>query len=125
MKDGIGDRGGWLVGIDIGGTFTDVVAIQPDDAEVRAAKVPSQRDTPVAAIAAGLEAVGIDPADIDNLVHGTTRVTNAIVEEKLPPVALVSTEGFEDTLAIARLRRRRGEGQEKTEKHMQNHFKKL
>ncbi len=106
MKDGIGDRGGWLVGIDIGGTFTDVVAIQPDDAEVRAAKVPSQRDTPVAAIAAGLEAVGIDPADIDNLVHGTTRVTNAIVEEKLPPVALVSTEGFEDTLAIARLRRR-------------------
>ena len=106
MEDGSRGVGGWVVGIDIGGTFTDVVGIRSDGSEVRSAKVPSQRDTPVAAIARGLDAVGIDPSDIDNLIHGTTRVTNAIVEEKLPPVALVSTEGFEDTLAIARLRRR-------------------
>ena len=96
----------WLVGVDIGGTFTDVVGIRLGSSEVRAAKVPSQRNAPVAAIVDGLKAVGISPEEVENLIHGTTRVTNAIVEEKLPAVALVSTYGFEDTLAIARLRRR-------------------
>jgi N-methylhydantoinase A len=96
----------WLVGIDIGGTFTDIVAMECASGELRAAKVPSRRDGPVAAIDDGLSAVGIQAQDVVNLIHGTTRVTNAIVEETLPPVALIATEGFEDTLAIARLRRR-------------------
>ena len=96
----------WLVGIDVGGTFTDVVALRLADGAMRSAKVASRPDDPVCAIANALDAVVLAPDDIENLVHGTTRVTNAIVEEKLPPVAMVTTSGFEDTLAIARLRRR-------------------
>ncbi len=96
----------WLVGIDIGGTFTDVVALHPGEARLRTAKVPSRREDPVGALLAALDAIGVDHRQVENLVHGTTRITNAIVEGKLPPVALVTTAGFEDVLAIARLRRR-------------------
>jgi len=95
----------WLVGIDIGGTFTDVVALGPDGA-LRTAKVPSRPDDAVGALLAALEAVGVGHDEVRNLVHGTTRITNAVVEGKLPPVALVTTAGFEDVLAIGRLRRR-------------------
>ena len=96
----------WLVGIDIGGTFTDVVALRPGDETVRTAKVPSRPDDPLGALLAALDAVGVEHAQVENLIHGTTRITNAIVEGKLPPVALVTTAGFEDVLAIGRLRRR-------------------
>ena len=96
----------WLVGIDIGGTFTDVVALRPGDDAVRTAKVPSRPDDPVGALLAALDAVGVEHGQVENLVHGTTRITNAIVEGKLPPVALVTTAGFEDVLSIGRLRRR-------------------
>ncbi len=52
-----------------------------------------------------LAAVGLGPDDVRRFVHGTTRVTNALVEERLPKVALVATAGFEDVLEIARYRR--------------------
>ena len=96
----------WLVGIDIGGTFTDVVALHVGAGGLRTAKVPSRPDDPVGALLAALGAVDVASDEVENLVHGTTRITNAIVEGKLPPVALVTTAGFEDVLPIARLRRR-------------------
>ncbi len=95
--------GRWLVGIDIGGTFTDVVAIRGP--EMRTAKVASRPDAPAAAIGDGIAAVGLSLDDIANVIHGTTRVTNAIVEDKLPPVALIATQGFSDSIEIGRLRR--------------------
>lgn len=94
----------WTVGIDIGGTFTDVVATARGD--VRTAKVPSRSGNPVAAVEAALEAVGLGWADVDNLIHGTTMATNAIVEGTLAPVALLATDGFADTLDIGRQNRR-------------------
>ena len=94
---------GWLVGIDIGGTFTDVVAIRGRD--MRTAKLASRPDAPAAAISDGIAAVGLALEDIANVIHGTTRVTNAIVEDKLPPVALIATQGFSDSIEISRLRR--------------------
>lgn len=96
----------WLVGIDIGGTFTDVVALHAGEDTLRTAKVPSRPDDPVGALLEALAAVAVPHAAVQNLIHGTTRITNAIVEGKLPPVALLTTAGFEDVLAIARLRRR-------------------
>ena len=93
---------GWQVGIDIGGTFTDLVALKPATGELRSIKVPTQRDDPVASIKAALAAAGLAAIDVDDLVHGTTLVTNAIVEDRVEPVALVATEGFEDVLDIAR-----------------------
>ena len=96
----------WLVGIDIGGTFTDVVALGGETRAVRTAKVPSRPEDPLGALLAALAAVDLEVDEVENLVHGTTRITNAIVEGQLPPVALVTTAGFEDVLPIARLRRR-------------------
>ena len=97
---------GWQFWVDRGGTFTDIVAIRDRDSWPRTAKVPSRPDDPVAALLDALRAVDVEPAEVANLIHGTTRITNAIVEGKMPPVALVTTAGFEDVLAIERLRRR-------------------
>ncbi|MBR1234022.1 hydantoinase/oxoprolinase family protein [Bradyrhizobium sp. AUGA SZCCT0182] len=96
----------WEVGTDIGGTFTDIIAIRRDPAETRIAKVPSRPHAPVDAMLEALEAIGLQKDQVKRFVHGTTRVTNAIVEERLPKVALIATAGFEDVLDIARYRRR-------------------
>ncbi len=96
----------WLVGTDIGGTFTDIVAVDPGTGETRLAKVPSRPDAPVDAMLDAIAAVGLQHADVARFVHGTTRVTNAIVQDRLPPIALIATAGFEDVLEIGRYRRR-------------------
>ncbi len=96
----------WQIGVDIGGTFTDIVAFQPSAATLRSAKVASTPDDPLAGLHAALEAVGISWPDVAELMHGTTLVTNAIVENKLATVTLITTEGFADTLAIGRQNRR-------------------
>lgn len=95
----------WDIGADIGGTFTDIIAVRSDTDETRIAKVPSRPDAPVTAMLEALAAVGVPPDEVRRFVHGTTRVTNALVEERLPKVALVATAGFEDVLEIARYRR--------------------
>ena len=100
------ENGLWTVGVDIGGTFTDVVATEPVHGEVRTAKVPSHAGDLVASVEASLEAVGIGWSDVGNLIHGTTLATNAIVEGNLAPVALLATEGFADTIDIGRQNRR-------------------
>ena len=96
----------WLVGTDIGGTFTDIVAVEPGSGEMRLAKVPSRPDAPVAAMLDAIAAVSLQQSNVVRFVHGTTRVTNAIVQDRLPPIALIATAGFEDVLEIGRYRRR-------------------
>lgn len=96
----------WEIGTDIGGTFTDIIAIRRDTAETRIAKVPSRPHAPVQAMLEAIEAVGLRKSDVKRFIHGTTRITNAIVEERLPKVALIATKGFEDVLEIGRYRRR-------------------
>jgi N-methylhydantoinase A len=93
-----------VVGIDVGGTFTDVTAIDEAGA-VRVAKVPSQPRDEAAAVLAGLAALGIDPRAVRRLVHGTTVGTNAILERRGARVALVTTAGFRDLLEIGRTKR--------------------
>ena len=98
--------GGWRVGVDVGGTFTDVVAVHRTRRETRVAKVPSRFGDHVGGLLAALRAVDLAWPDVDDLIHGTTLVTNAIVEDDLAEVALISTRGFSDTLAIGRQNRR-------------------
>ncbi len=98
--------GGWQVGIDVGGTFTDVVAFDLDTKAVRAAKVRSRPEDPLAGLLAALSAVNLSWGEVADLMHGTTLVTNSIIEGKLAKVVLVSTAGFGDTLAIGRQNRR-------------------
>ena len=97
---------GWQVGIDVGGTFTDVIAHHRARGEVRAAKVPSRTDDRIAGLVAALGAVDLQWADVDDLIHGTTIVTNAIIQGEHAKVALIATRGFSDTLAIGRQNRR-------------------
>ena len=97
---------GWQVGIDVGGTFTDVIAHHRARGEVRAAKVPSRTDDRIAGLVAALGAVDLEWSDVDDLIHGTTIVTNAIIQDEHADVALIATRGFGDTLAIGRQNRR-------------------
>lgn len=96
----------WYVGVDIGGTFTDIVAIEHSTAQTRYLKVPSSRQDPASAVLAGVDALGADEgiaADQIRLVlHGTTLATNAILERQLANVALITTGGFRDVLEIGR-----------------------
>ena len=97
---------GWRVGVDVGGTFTDVVAVNRSGSDTRIAKVPSRSDDRVAGLLAALQAVDLAWTDVDDLIHGTTLVTNAIIEDDLAEVALIATRGFSDTLDIGRQNRR-------------------
>jgi len=94
------------IGVDIGGTFTDVTVLDEDSGSVVISKVPSRRADPggalLDAVNTGLEAANVDPGRVNLLVHGTTIVTNAVLENKLPKTALITTKGFRDVLEIGR-----------------------
>ena len=95
----------WRVGLDIGGTFTDVFAIHHKTGEQRIAKVRSYREKPFSSLSDGLNAIRLGWEDIREIVHGTTIVTNLVVEHKLNSVALIATKGFADTIEIGRQNR--------------------
>src|SRR4051812_30218716 len=88
---------GASVGVDVGGTFTDLVAIV--DGELVTAKVPSVPGAQARGVAAALAAV---EGPIDVLAHGTTVATNALLERRGARTALVTTEGFRDVIEIGR-----------------------
>ena len=89
--------------VDIGGTFTDLVLALPDRS--LSAKVLTTSDAPECAVLEGtaaiLEKAGINAADLALVIHGTTLATNALIERKGARTALVTTEGFRDSLEIA------------------------
>lgn len=89
------------VGIDVGGTFTDVVALRPDGSVVTSKVLSTPRDQSAAVVRA-LEAVGDAAAHADRLVHGTTLVTNLLLERAGARVALCATEGATDLLTLRR-----------------------
>ncbi|WP_366658199.1 hydantoinase/oxoprolinase family protein [Fodinicurvata sp. EGI_FJ10296] len=98
----------YSIGIDTGGTFTDVVAYGSDGA-VHLTKVPSTPEDPGAAVRRILDQVlddwGIDAPQIVRFVHGTTVATNAVLERKGARIGLLTTEGFKDVLEIGRQNR--------------------
>ena len=91
----------YRLGIDIGGTFTDIVLIG-DDGTVLTQKVPSTPDNYAEGIVAGL--APLLPRQISEVVHGTTVATNTILERKGALTGLITTQGFRDVLEIGRLR---------------------
>lgn len=86
-------------GVDVGGTFTDVVVLA---ATPRAVKVPTTPADQSAGVRAGLAAAGVSRALLGALAHGTTTATNAVLERDVARTVLVTTEGFADVLEIAR-----------------------
>lgn len=97
---------GWHVGIDVGGTFTDLVAVNRDDARHVHLKVSTVPSDPAAgfmeAISQLRQRTGMSEGEIDSIFHGTTLATNAIIERKLSRTALVTTKGFADVIEIGR-----------------------
>lgn len=94
------------IGVDTGGTFTDLVSIDDNTQEVRVIKVPSTPADPVLALEHAIDGLGVPPTDVGRLVLGTTVATNAMLERRGARVALITTAGFEDVLHIQRANRR-------------------
>jgi N-methylhydantoinase A len=96
----------WLVGVDVGGTFTDFFAYDARTRVTHLFKIPSTPRNPAAAIADGLremcQTFGIDPENVSRLCHGTTVATNALIQRKGASVAVITTSGFRDLLEIGR-----------------------
>ena len=92
------------IGIDTGGTFTDVILID-DAGNINVKKVPSTPDHPEQAVINGLEELGVDPTTVDRFVHGTTVNTNTMLTGTGAKTALVTTLGFRDVLEIRRAHR--------------------
>ena len=99
--------GTYRLGIDIGGTFTDLVLLSDDGMAI--GKVLTTPHDPAAAVLGGVrELLGqaaISPQRVSQLVHGTTLITNAIIERKGAKTGLITTRGFRDALEIGRERR--------------------
>jgi N-methylhydantoinase A len=99
----------YRVGVDIGGTFTDIFLLSEEGGEVAIGKVLTTPRNPAEAVVNGLRALlheqGIAPAVVTHMVHGTTLITNAIIERKGAKTGLITTKGFRDALEIGRERR--------------------
>ena len=98
----------WRMAFDIGGTFTDFVLAGPN-LPPRFLKVASSPDAPARAVVTGFERLlaeaGVTAAELDTVLHATTVATNAIIERKGCPTALLTTAGFRDILIIGRQKR--------------------
>lgn len=95
------DRG-LVAGVDVGGTFTDLVVFDPASGAVRLAKVPTTLPNQSGGVLAAFEAAGAELAGIDLIVHGTTTTTNAVLERQLAKTGLITTMGFRDILELGR-----------------------
>lgn len=90
------------VGVDVGGTFTDLFMIDTERGEFRTAKVPTTVDDRSKGFLDGLKMLGAKPQAIDWLIHGTTAGTNAVLERKGARCGVITTRGFRDVLELGR-----------------------
>ena len=93
---------GQLIGVDVGGTFTDLVMLDQKTKKVSLAKVPTTLDNQAFGVLAALEEAEANLASVDLIVHGTTTTTNAVLERKLCKTGLITTKGFRDILELGR-----------------------
>src|SRR3954462_12972133 len=98
-----------VVGVDIGGTFTDFMLVDTTTGSVHVHKVPSTGDAPERAMIGGLEELctmaGLAPSDVTGVFHGTTIATNAVLEHEGAVVGMITSRGFRDILHIGRHQR--------------------
>lgn len=94
-----------LVGVDVGGTFTDILIFDSDTGSVRVVKTPSTVDDQSLGFIRGLQSSGVEMANIQRIIHGTTVGTNAVLERKGAKVGLLTTKGFRDVLEMRRRER--------------------
>lgn len=96
----------YRLGVDVGGTFTDLMLVDDDTGDLHRVKTPSTPADPSEGVLAGVqricEAGGISPSDLAYVMHGTTVATNAMLEAKGARVGLITTQGFQQILHLAR-----------------------
>jgi N-methylhydantoinase A len=97
---------GYRLGVDVGGTFTDLLLINDGTGALTRVKTPSTPDDPSVGVLTGMRRIcdeaGITPHEISAVMHGTTVATNAVLEQKGARVGLITTQGFREVLHIAR-----------------------
>jgi N-methylhydantoinase A len=93
-----------VVGIDVGGTFTDLLLYEMggEGERVNLAKILTTAANQADGVLAAVAETGVAPADLDLVIHGTTATTNAVLERKLARVGLITTRGFRDSLELGR-----------------------
>jgi N-methylhydantoinase A len=91
-----------FIGIDVGGTFTDLFCRNLETGEEKVLKVPSTPDQPARGLLDALKASQVPPDEIAALIHGTTIATNAVIERRGARCALITTMGFRDVLELGR-----------------------
>ena len=94
-----------IIGIDVGGTFTDVTVWDKGTGLTAAFKVLSNRTAPDQAILQGLQKAAVNLSDVERIVHGTTVATNVVLERRGPPIAMITTTGFRDVVELGRTTR--------------------
>jgi len=94
-----------FVGIDVGGTFTDLIVHDAATGTTRAVKVPSNRAAPDLAVLVALDRAALEPSALRLVVHGTTVATNALLERRGARTGFVTTAGFRDVLELGRTTR--------------------
>ena len=106
MRRGPSAGAGLRLGVDVGGTFTDLLLLDERNGRTVTAKVPSTPQDSSIGVLNGIEKIcrnaGIDPTDITEVMHGTTVATNTVLTSSGALVGLVTTKGYKDTLQIAR-----------------------
>ena len=93
---------GLVAGVDVGGTFTDLVILDPENGAVSVAKVPTTLPNQAGGVLAAFEVAGVNLTDVNLIVHGTTTTTNAVLERNLCKTGLITTLGFRDVLELGR-----------------------
>jgi N-methylhydantoinase A len=91
-----------IAGIDVGGTFTDLIFVDDETGAVRLAKVPTTVENQAFGVIAALDAAQVDASTLHAIVHGTTTTTNAMLERRTARVGLITTRGFRDVLELGR-----------------------
>ena len=96
----------YRLGVDVGGTFTDLLLINEQSGETYTAKVPSTPEDSSIGVLDGVERIcsesGVDPQQVRRVMHGTTVATNAVLTARGARVGLVTTMGYKHTLQVAR-----------------------
>ena len=98
-----------LIGVDVGGTFTDLVVTNTASGDSKIHKIPTTQEDPSQGVIDGLREVcdqfAINPADVRHILHGTTIATNAVLEYEGAKTGLITTAGYRDILHIGRHQR--------------------
>ena len=93
---------GHIVGVDVGGTFTDLIVLNELTGSVNIAKVPTTPENQAFGVLSAINEGNTPLTDIDSIIHGTTVTTNALLERKISSCGLITTRGFRDSLELGR-----------------------